>query len=79
MVSASFASVQTGSPLVSSEPCLSKEKTSCFRIGGCAPSVVPILVTLAISTGAPPWAGSARGVMLAVALTVVLPISIFSA
>ena len=79
VVSASFASVQVGSPLVSSEPCLSKEKRSCFSVGGCEPSVVSILVTLVTLTGAPPRAGSVRGEMVAVALTLVLPISLCSA
>ncbi len=79
VVPASFATVQTGRPLVSIEPCLSKMKVSSFSAGGCEPSVVLIRVTLSTSTGAFPRAGRARGEMPAVALTIVSSISIFSA
>ena len=79
VVPASFASVQIGSPLVSTVPFLSKRKISSFSVGGCEPSVVLIRVMLPTVTGALSRAGSARGEMLAVALTEVLSISIFSA
>ena len=79
VVSASFASVQTGRPLVSIEPFSSNSKTISFRVGGTEPSVVLMRVTLSMSTGAFFFAGRARGEMVAVALTTVLSISIVSA
>ena len=77
VVSVSLAVVQTGRPLVSMLPWPSNMKYSSLRVGGGEPSVSWIRVMLAIVTGALPLAGSARGVISAVALTTVLPMRIF--
>src|SRR3954452_18076959 len=52
VVATSFDLVQPGRPLVTTEPCLSKKKMICLRIGGVVPSTVLILPLPLIVIGA---------------------------
>src|SRR3954469_13714310 len=79
VVPSSFVIVQTGRPLVSTVPFLSRRKSSVCRIGGADLSRVPTRVTLLRKTGALPRAGSSRGCTVAVALTQTDPTSAVSA